>query len=165
MKQGKQTEVNDLLAELEDDEETEKAKKAIAPENYSGEEEFVKSLYAFVQKQLEAVQKQESFRSVVVEALIDKIKERDISTAELLKAYEIISKHSRESGSAILNLFKNDGGKGGGGANVFSDAGGGASSGENEGSLEELSSKERNAIDKLARVLSSSEWEDADTTT
>ena len=162
MREKKQEEMNDLLTELDDDEKSERARQELASENYNGEEQFVKSLYTFVMKQLEAVQKQESFRSVVVEALIDKIKERDISTAELLRAYEVISKHSRESSSAILNLFKNDGGSkgGGGGGGFFQSTGGQNAEDVEDSSVEELSSKERVAIDKLARALSSSEWQE-----
>lgn len=148
MKDETRDELGELLSKVEESEET----AEVTIRDYNPSEELTKTLYGFVEKQLQAVQKQETFRSVVVEALIDKIKDQEVSVPDLLRAYEVISKQSRESGAAIMNLFKQDGnGKGGGLL-------GGESPGESdESDYESLSTKERVAIDRLSRILSSSD--------
>lgn len=146
MKDKTRDDIDDLLTGLSEEVDTKSKTNELT--TYNPEEELTKSLYGFVESQLQAVAQQESFRSVVVEALIDKIREQEVSVSELLRAYEVISKQTRESGSALLNLFKNDG-RGGG-----SLLGSGESTDE-EGDYDELNTKDRVAIDRLARALSS----------
>lgn len=142
-------EIEDLLAELESDGKRPSAESRQV-DAYNAQEELIKSLYGFVSKQLEAINRQEAFRSVVVEALIDKVQDREVTVGQLLQLYEIISEQGRDSSTALLNLFK---GNGSGGGNFL----GSAAAADSEEGYGGLDPKERRAIDKLTRALESTE--------
>lgn len=150
--------IHDLLAELSDDNPKKEAKTesnvpSLSGDQYNSKEALAQTLYIFVENQLQSIQEQESFRSIVVEELIDRVKEQQVDVGDLLRLYEVISKQKRDSTSSILNLFKSNQGDG-----AIFNTGEGAESSEKE--YETLTTKERVAIDRLSRLLGSSKLSD-----
>lgn len=145
--------IDDLIAGLSDDEKKSDKRDDLPTLNqgeYNPREALASTLYIFVENQLQAIQEQEKFRNVVVDELIDRVKEQQVKVPDLLRLYEIISKQKRDSTTSILNLFKSNQGSG---AAIF-DADEGSESSEKE--YETLTTSERVAIEKLSRILSSS---------
>lgn len=146
-----QDEIHDLIAELSDESKVKDEMRTLATGEYNSREELANTLYMFVENQLQAIQSQEQFRSVVVEEIVDQVKEKKVKIGDLMRLYEIISKQKRDSSTSILNLFKSPQGSGG---SIFDSGNDYGDTAEEE--YETLTTGERVAIDRLSRLLGSS---------
>ena len=64
------------------------------------------SLVTFLEDQLGAITRQESFRQIVMNALIDRIQEGDIDPTELRMLFKTISEQKTVATESVLQLFK-----------------------------------------------------------
>lgn len=150
MKKREFEEVDALIQSL-DGETTE-----LTTKQYNSAEELANSIYLFLENQLQAIQKQEAFKSVVVKSLIDKIQTEELEFNELIRLFETISRQENNSVETIMNTLRPNSNGAGVGDRIFrrdNDEVGG-------GTFDSLSSKDRVAIDRFMRLLNSKDATD-----
>lgn len=120
-------------------------KEDTSPKKITEESELRQNVMTFVSKQMETIQKQDVLRSIIEAELIKKVMLHELDTSELLETYKQISNEKSKNSDVLLSLFKP--------SNSAPSTLMLPPMREEENTTLDLSSQQRQAIEKLARFM------------
>lgn len=120
-------------------------KENISSKKITEESELRQNVMTFVSKQMETIQKQDILRSIIEAELIEKVMLHELDTSELLETYKQISNEKSKNSDVLLSLFKPSNSAP---SNLMLPP-----IREEENNTLDLSSQQRQAIEKLARFM------------